>query len=65
MLRLRRRVRSLLTPPNSDMGGKRTADQTIDQSASKRPRMSILTEVEDDPESLGDVQLQNALGRLE
>ena len=48
---------SVLTPPDSGVGGKRPADQTVDQSASKQPRMSALTEGEDDRESLSDAQL--------
>jgi hypothetical protein len=54
-----------LTPPDSSLGDKRPADQTVDQSNAKRPRMSTLTEGEDDTDSLSDAQLQIALDKLE
>ena len=54
-------------PPDSSVGGKRPADQCIDQAITKRPRMAprMATLTEEDTDSLSDAQLQTALGRLE
>ena len=51
-----------LTPPDSSLGDKRAADQTVDQSNAKRPRMSTLTEGEDDTDSLSDADRTGQAG---